>query len=425
MASNLCLFALLGSLLGDGPLTPFRIPESQVSVWAIQLAPHASYYADSTSRMAGSLGVAPGWFFGIHGERLYLESDLAAPTVLDPPVLVLPDTGGPRPYDYRTEPALNIAADWYPSATPIGLRANPDLSFSLYSSRYVDALRLDRRFDGTAFVGAVFGRVRDATPVIAALRVAEVLRTEQQRKTDLTDREVQDLARLIARHWTFMAGHDRGGGDKYFYQAVEALLGTEAMGGLSARTWLRIRDEVERAGAAGTTLGYPERPVGVKLALTGGGRYYSRHVTEVTGSDTTTADETWNCPSVRIELNAGWPLSTRLHVSGNAAWQEDFPRSVLIRSVTSDLNIDYLVGEFFSVGLSDAPTFQITNPWTPEDHRRSLGNTLGIDVRYFVEDVVTVTLRTGVSSLVRWGPDAWDNGSSGVNFSLDLAYRLK
>jgi hypothetical protein len=392
----------------------------------VTVSPTTHWHSDSADRYNAGLGLAPAWFFGISSEKLHLRSDLSAASEAVPLLRDLYDTAAARSYSYSSNPQFTLLTDWYPSRIPIGLDGRVFFYGRFWSSRSSGFVNQGAYLDGSCAVGPVFGRVRDATPVVTALRVGQILATEGQLTRELDETETQALADLIAREWSYRAGHDGGRSEKYFYQSLERLLGPLSREGerLSARAWFHVRDEIHRAEHSGS-LDYPARPVGIRLALNGGdGVYHDLHTT-IQETETTRLKEGSQYPLVGAELDGGLPLSLRLHLAGSASWQSLFYAHRTRHEFSSDLSLSYLVGELMRLGVHCVPRYEAKEDTLSRSWDCIYSASVWLSGTWYVEDRFTTTASVGAG-----GESQTRHGISllrelNTYLDVDFSYRIR
>jgi hypothetical protein len=421
----LCVLILQGATFRPGILSEYRIPDTRASALYVTVSPRASWHTDSADRYTAGLRVAPASFYGVTSEKLYLDCHLSAASEATPLMHDLYDTAGARYYSYRSEPKLDLLADWYPSPLPIGLDVETDFSSTLSSmkqSHFGERLVL---LQGSGLAGPVLGRVRDATPVITALRVARILAAENQLAEELDETEIQSLANLIACHWAYMAEHDAGRGEKYFCRSLERFLGPRSRDGegLPAYTWFHVRDEINRASSSGD-LGYPTRPVGIRLTLAGGAGASQVWRTTMREMDTTSQNVGQHYPVLKAELDGGWPLSLRLHFSGSAIWQSTFYSHGIQHYFRSNISLSHLFGELLKLDASLVPVYQADEDTLSDSWSGTCGASAWLSGTWYVEDRFIITTSAGLGSQLRTR-----RGSASRNLStaadLGFSYRIR
>lgn len=422
---GLCLLILLGTFR-TGILSNYRIPDTRVSALAVTISPAAHWHADSAERYDAGLGMAPAWFFGISSEKLYLRSNLSAASEAVPLLRDLYDTAGARSYSYSSNPGFTLLTDWYPSRIPIGLDGRVSFTGRFWSSRNAGFVNQGAYLDGSCAAGPVFGRVRDATTVVTALRVGQILANEGQLAREPDETETQSLADLIARKWSYQAGHDNWRSEKYFYQSLERFLGPLSREGerLSARAWFHVRDEIHRAEYPGS-LGYPAWPVGIRLALTAGDGMYRNTGTMIREAETTSVDERGQYPMVGAELDGGLPLSLRLHFYGSASWQSLFYPHRTRHEFSSDLSLSYLVGELLQLGVHCDPSYGTREDTSSHSWSRIYGAVISLSGTWYVEDRFRINALAGTGTESRTKRGTLWLRDLNTYFDFDLSYRIR
>ncbi len=422
-----CVYLLLsvaGMALGPGILDDYRIPDTRASALTVAFSPSTYHYSDSSERYGASLGLEPAWFFGVNSEKLYLDWRVVASAYTSPLFRDFADTGVPRNSTFQS--AYTLLADLYPSRIPVGLNVR-----SAFNGRlsFIDAQEHSERsagLSGLGLAGPVLGRVRDATPVITAIRVAEILSAEGQLASPLTEAEIRSLADLIAQRWSYAARHDAGRGEKYFYQSLERFLGPLSRDGkgLSAYTWFHVRDEIERAGSSGS-LGYPVRPVGIRLALAGGAGVYRNREMTIQQAETSTVTEARQYPIVRADLDGGWPLSLRLHLSGKVNWQSTFYSYGTQHGLSAEATLSYLAGELFELGATCEPWYETTVDASTGSRYHEYGARVELSGTWYVEDRFTVRALAGLESEIRLEHGLATSRDLSTRFDVSFNYRIR
>jgi hypothetical protein len=420
------VLVLLGATLRPGILEDYRIPDTRASALTVTVSPSAHWHTDSADSYDAGLGVTPAWFFGISSEKLYLRSSISAASEAVPLLHDLYDTAGARSYSYTSNPGFSLLADWYPSRMPIGLDGRGFFAGRFWSSRQSGFVSQGVSLDGTCAVGPVFGRVRDATPVLTGVRVAEILAAENQLARELDEKEIQSLADLIAKEWSYRAAHDAGRSDKYFYESLGRFLGPRSRDGdlLSAHAWFHIRDEINRARSS-SSLGYAARPVGIRLVLTAGDGLFRNVRTTIQEAETTHLHEQGQYPMVGAELDGGWPLSLRLHLSGSANWQSVFRSRGTQHDLQSDISLSYLAGELLQVRLSCTPRCEAKEDTASASWSRTSGVGFWLSGTWYIEDRSNVTTGVSLGSTERTRPGYPTRRDLSAYFYAGFSYRIR
>lgn len=98
--------------------------------------------------------------------------------------------------------------------------------------------------EGSATVGVGYGRVRDASPLLRAARVVELLQSEGVLRSEPRDAELAELAAFFSRSWRFAYEHDRS--TKFYYDSLVANLQElgAVRGALPARSLFRLDEDL-------------------------------------------------------------------------------------------------------------------------------------------------------------------------------------
>jgi hypothetical protein len=260
-------------------------------------------------------------------------------------------------------------------------------------------------------VGPSFGRIREASPLLAALRIRAILQEEGLIEHELSAEEVEGLAQCVARsdYWSSAIRFDRS--TRYWFDDIESFLRPRLHPGLEvpARVWFRIRDAIRLALP---DVGY-ERITGVQLVPWVGFTARSEHRRQVwptEGRADTTAFTTFERQVGGIELEGGYSATTRVYFHLKADWQPDISQSPLEWDENLQVSARYLVFDrlYVSAGWSHIAT---RRPRVFHDVHESPS----VWAEWYVED--RLLLRGGPA--YSWN-DRWDTEASYLSRSASF-----
>ncbi|UCG43084.1 MAG: hypothetical protein JSU73_00260 [candidate division WOR-3 bacterium] len=420
--------ALVGGILPSNPVADFRMPDTRALVWGISVFPVEAKYNPKNEQVPVFLSAEAGPYvkYRMSGEELELTG--GADIVLRASPFALDYGHGIYFEGHSYGAGSNVSGDvqWFPGGFPLGLAASVYVYGGFGTTYYAPTVRgseiipaqTDER--GSVFVrlegGPVLGRARDAKVVIQALRIERILLDEGVLDCRLPRETIQGLAELIATSWRWDFTSDVGRGRKHWYDELESWLGRRVpgLGSLPARTLFRIRDAMtinwsryygEPAGLTSVS----DRTVGISVRPTGRVIYSAGWNRNTRGDNTisgTSSDTKLDFNG--IQLDAGWPLTTELHLLAEATW--GWPRNQ-----NAKVTLSYLLGETWHVSTSIAQGYS----W--DETNRRFGLTAGGGLDWFVED--KLKLGCSISVGTDTGPTeesgSFRASSVGIGISLD------
>jgi len=387
---------MVGGWFGRNPLFDYRLPETSVHWWSVDIVPDTFMVVGSGHRFSLSGSVEPGYSVFAVNEReyVYLNTGLWTHGAVQ------------KGYAAYCDPHVHAVVDWYPGRPPISIGAEsyssgevsheyepgywtqsdppvwvPGLSSSLLSASTETEL------------GPALGRLHDVAPVLQALLVAEALAKEDALAAPMGEDAVQALARVVASWSGFHYSHDRDRSTKFYYAAIESVLVATGCvtGRLPARAWFRIREIVG------------EQPLfydrvwlyGAKFSLRCGvNARYERSVYDRWGEHGEGISGYADFSGLAT-LDFGYPFTTRLHLTGSARarYQPDFGR----RDAAASVVLSYLLPDRMLAEITGQYTVSSDELYEGEGRvaRTYQGASLGASLTSYVEDRSALTL--GVS----------------------------
>jgi hypothetical protein len=423
---------MVGGLFGHNPLLDYRLPETNIHWWSVDIDPDTFMVVGTGERLRLSGSAEPRYSLLRINEREYIAivSGLSASGAVS------------RGYSASVAPHVDADVDWYPTRLPVSMGTRSYLSgevgrehepgywadsvqarFSSKESR-ASPLVWVPSYDGNSWsvrteseLGPAFGRLRDATPVLQALLIGEVLADEKLLSGPMTGGAVQSLARALAGGNQVYYSHDANHGTKFYYAELERILAATGCinGRLPARAWLRIREIVGRQ----PLLDDRSWLTGAKLSVRGGiNAYLERHYYDregQRGSDTTAYADLFGTAA----LEFGYPFTTRLHLSGGAEVQQG-PQTGRL-DATADMALSYLLPDRMQVRAEGQCRLTRENPNPAEPVQIFESASAGVDLITYVEDLSVLDFGISYSGRA-WQPAAsspWQRSwGLGCNISL-------
>jgi hypothetical protein len=392
---------VVGGLFGRNPLLDYRLPETDVRWWSVEIDPDTFMVVGTGERLRLSGSAEPRYSILAISESAYvsLVSGLSAAGAVS------------KGYTVMGEPYIDAEVDWYPTELPVSLGAHSYTNGQVRHEREPGYWAVEDPpvwvpgYNGKSWsvgteseLGPAFGRLHDATPVLQALLMEEALADEKLLVQPMNEDAVQAVARALASGSQAYYSHDANHGTKFFYAELERVLVATGCitGRLPARAWLRIREIVglqplldDRSWLTGT-----------RMSLRGGisayleRLYYDRGGQP--GADTTAYANLYGAATFEF----GYPFTTRLHLSGTAEGH----LGPLSRHQDATVNgaLSYLLPDRMQVSVRGQCQLILENPNTAQVPAQ-VNASAGVVLIAYVED--RSTLAVGMScSEQAWQP---------------------
>jgi hypothetical protein len=277
---------------------------------------------------------------------------------------------------------------------------NPDeLFFSVSSNmvfnikdRYMDhqVNHFNTFYDGeklqnyNLFLGFGFGKIRNVTPVVSAIRMQERLKQLNLLNNDLSEDIINDLAMQFSKSGYYDSIYNRA--EKYFWQDIENVLAKDGISlkGLNqfGSSFLHdVTKEIRFLRSEGLA-------AGVNMQLN-----YFNHFISVT-SDANKIYEQFNIMG-NAYLNFSHQLSLNSQIGGNISLsggpniikRSDYKQNY---SVGLNLGYDYELTDRFVLSCKNTLSLLFVNQKNPETQLKILNNNLSLSLDYFIEDMVSL-----------------------------------
>ena len=433
LITGLLAFALVPLPAGDSNLLRFRLPGVKVSALELDVLQYSSWGLIPGANVGA--WIIPAYRALIIGEQLNLDARAEVELQAYPLTTDLWFQGSSYgEQSYSARPQLSASADWYPGILPLGVGAEGDLdgAFGWWRCAYdstppTEALlaRSSRSLAGSAVVGPVAGRLRDARTVIQALRIQELLESAGALLREFNSEDVQAVAEQLAREPEFDYHYRLP--NREVFQALESVLRGRGLIArkVPARVWLAIRDALTIARTI-------ERPVGAKLSTRAGLDASAYFTSETMPDSTITTASRRLGPNVIVQLDAGYPLSRRWQTAANAGWRVRTDTAGPLHLLEAGIGLSYHWFDRLLITAGYAVSWQnrvYGYGWEGQgvgEQRYRLDHGPDFAVSYYVEDNLSLDATAGVS----WASyrDGTASGTpvtgNGLNFSIGLHHRL-
>ena len=386
---------MVGGLFGHNPLLDYRLPATNVHWWSVMIDPDTFMTVGTGERLWLGGSVEPRYDMLAIDEQRYV--DLSA----------IFWTWASASNDFRASagPIMSADIDWYPTHLPISLGTNSYARVELDHGQepgywsYDDPPVWHPGYNDNSWavsteteLGPAFGRLRDATPVLAALLIGEALAKEKVLAAPMNEDAVQALARVLAGDSRFYYSHDANHSTKFFYAEIERVLVATGCitGRLPARAWLRIREVVGRQPLLDDRSWLSGAKLSVRCGVGAGFSQYS-NLREGRHEANTNAYADF---SGLAKFTFGYPLTTRLHLSGTA--EANHEPYVGHEDATADVALSYLLPDRMLASVSGWWRLTRDNlDLAPMPVLSQQSASVGVSLRSYVEDQSTLTV--GVS----------------------------
>jgi len=271
----------------------------------------------------------------------------------------------------------------------IGSNLQADFSDEYNDSRTSDSTR-QTLYEGTKSqtygfsLGIGWGKMRDVTSVVSAIRFQERLKQLNLLNSDLSEPVIEDLAQEFYRQGYYSRVHVRP--DKSFWQDVEKTLSGDAvsLNGLNqyADSYLReIPNELRFSRNEGIVFG-------INLQMSYSNNYYSAYYAGIAGPSITeqlmTLGSVYVNFSHQMDLNSQVNFNFMLNGGPNLIKHPQVKQQYEMRAGAA---YNYELTDRIVVSASDAFDVIFQNVG---DQGKNLTNSITIEMNYFVEDNISL-----------------------------------
>ncbi len=268
-------------------------------------------------------------------------------------------------------------------------------------------------------VGIGWGRMRDVTAVVSAVRFQERMKQLNLINSNLSQKTIEDLAQQFYRQGYYSLVHVRP--DKYFWQGVGNVLSQDgvSLGGLNqyADSYLReVPNELRFIRNEGLIGGFGFGIDYYSMLRVDGGPTPDRYLDE----EFTAAGNVYVKYSHQLDLNS----QLRFEISADGG-----PNLKERADIRQRYDLNFVTG--YDYELTDRVVASLLNTfsasyWNSNDRRRHIFEVAGLTLTYFVED------NTSLSADYRWEysdqrdfpDDTWHDISVDHILSVSLTYYL-
>ena len=241
----------------------------------------------------------------------------------------------------------------------------------------------ERYYDGTKnqdyvfSFGAGFGKIRNVTPVVSAIRFQERLKQLNMLKENLSDGTIEDLASRFYKQTYYGQVYDRSG--KYFWQSVEKALAADgvSLNGLNMYAASYLMETVNEV----RFLRQEGFMTGVNLNFDYTNNYYSSG-----GANYILAEQFFLLANVyinystQLDLNSQFNFNISLNGGPNLLAA---PVNKQKYELSAGAGYSYEITDKLVTSVSDAIDILFFNSGIQSKH---LTNTLNFAIHYFIED---------------------------------------
>jgi hypothetical protein len=230
-------------------------------------------------------------------------------------------------------------------------------------------------------IGIGWGKMRDVTSVVSAIRFQERLKQLNLLSNDLNEKTIEDLAEQFYRQGYYSNVHVRP--DKFFWDDVEKTLSND---GVSLAGLNQYADSYIREVPGELRFNRNEGIVGgVDLRLSYNNNYYSQSLSPISEQLYTLADAYVNF-SHQMDLNSQVRFDLSLSGGPNLIKNSSVRQEYI---VNADAGYDYELTDRMVASLDDIFGLTFQNMGT---QGKQLSNDLNFSLSYFVEDNVSLSV---------------------------------
>lgn len=414
---------MVGGLFGHSPLLDYRLPETNVHWWSVEIDPDTFMTVGTGERLWLGGTAEPQYDILAIDEQRYVYVSTAFPVWANAGSELLVSAG----------PMAYADIDWYPIRLPVSLGTTSDsrLEFGhdqeqgYWSFNAIDTPVWVPGHNNNSWsvsteteLGPAFGRLRDATPVLEALLIGEALTKENVLAAPMGEDAVQALAQALASGARSYYSHDANHSAKFYYAEIErVLIATGCIKGrIPARAWLRIREIVGQQPLLDDGSWLTGAKLSVRCGVNAGlDRYYHN-----LGGQRAVTKNAYAEFSGLATFKFGYPFTTRLHLSGSARVRHE--PYLGHQDAGADVALSYLLPDRMLASASGWWWLTRDNlDLAPPQVLSQQSGSVGVSLRSYVEDRSTLTV--GVS----YDERGWQQGMSspwqrdwGLGFSISL-----
>jgi hypothetical protein len=273
----------------------------------------------------------------------------------------------------------------------------------------------------TLRLGIGWGKVRNVTPVVSAIRFQERLKQLSLLNKDLSENTINNLAQQFAKSDYYDIAYVRP--EKYFWQGIEETLAKDSVSlkGLNeyGSTYLHeIPNEIRFLRREGF-----QASINMQLYYD---NYYLSTIANAGGiSEYLSAQLNANF-EYSHQLNLNSQIRTSLSLSGGPNLAES---SIINQEFGSTLNIgyDYELTDRFVMSLNNAFSVLFTNKKQSLPQQRIMNNTFSVSFDYFLEDKISLNSTYSLIYLENkyqymTASNVYNNFKIGITYYFDEGY---
>jgi hypothetical protein len=259
------------------------------------------------------------------------------------------------------------------------------ISVAIHNNYYDDnqhsQYQVDKSQQYNVSFGIGWGKIRDVTPVVSAIRLQERLKQLNLLNNDLSQKTIEDLSEQFSKTIYYSQVHDRS--DKFFWQDIEKTLSNDdiSLSGINqyASSYIReIPNEIRFTRNEGIT-------TGLNLMINFDNQFYAEGFEHYGPDHLFTLGNVYLNISHQLNLNSQVRFSLSLSGGPNLTKNSDINQEYIINST---MGYDYEITDRIVASVSNTFNFTILNYDIPygSNQSKSLSNNLSLSINYFIED---------------------------------------
>jgi hypothetical protein len=252
-----------------------------------------------------------------------------------------------------------------------------------------------KRFSMDATFGTGIGRIREGQYIAIALRINQLLLEENIITDNLSDSTIYAIARLLSQEQKFSIDYNRFG--KYLFREIEHVLTSDNafQSSIPVYAWIEILEIASRYRYYDSDISYWQRKYGDRFGV----YFHARNISESNSTLPRREFPLWSdydySPSLEFLFEHEQPLGLQKQFCFISAYRVYWDLQTIHHRFENTIGYEwgiidkFLVGGFLSVDYFFDPdiTFNM---------RHTLSIFPNIEYSYYLEDAVTLRLRTGL-----------------------------
>jgi len=314
---------------------------------------------------------------------------------------------------------------FYSISSIVDVEVNTDYSDNLQNGQYINRYTDVKNQHYNVSFGFGWGKIRDVTPVVSAIRFQERLKQLNMLSTDLSDKTIEDLSEQFSKSIYYSQVHDRA--DKFFWQDVEKSLANNGVSltGINqyGSNYLReVLNEVRFMRSEGITSG-------INITMDYNSYFQSNSGFPVSEQFNILGNAYLNL-SHQLNLNSQFKFNLSLSGGPNVIKKANNIQEYLIQSA---IEYDYEITDRIVTTFSNAINYTIYNYSNASDQNKYFNNEFNISANYFIEDNLSLKISyqwyynysKGNSNIIDYDNNysfSFSNKSSGIQNNIVVGF---